>query len=339
MSEVARTATGISAHAECLVSYLLISEGDAAQDLACLNRITSHIQERFAYFEVLLLAASPGTVWLETIRRGADSIPNLRVVVFVQRQHYDELLFQGLARSIGDIVLCDNTATANSDTFDRLFEACMGQGYEIVKSVSGATQSFSPNRLLLKLIQYGLYAFLGRRIETDILKSICLNRAAASRIVESGDAFQYFRLLNLGDQFHETHILLDGNAKAAPLEGIVRKAQISAFLVSTAAARILTGIAISSLMLCLLSLSYMVYAVLVWLFLEGVSEGWTSLSLVLSVLFAANFGVMSAMSIGILQVLRTSQKAAARQSTAIEISNADLFAHANNLHVEIADDL
>lgn len=331
------TAPPIPARAECLVSCLLISEGSAAQDLRALNSVATHVQERFAFFELLLLAAAPGPTWLETVRRDGTAIPNLRVIVFEQRQHYDELVFQGLALSIGDIVLCDSTRSANNAIFDRLFESCMGQGFEIVKAVSNATRRLAPARLALKVIQWGLYAFLGRRIETAVLKAICVNRAAASRIVESGDAYQYFRLLTLGDQFRETHIVVDGYAASAPLDGIVRKAQISAFLVSTAATRILVGIAISSLMLCLLSLCYMVYAMLIWLFLENVSEGWTSLSLVLSVLFAANFGVMSAMSVGILQVLRNSQKGAARTAPVLEISNADLFAQANNLNVEIAD--
>lgn len=324
------------ARSEILVSFVLVSNGEARTDLDAVKRVSAYAGARFDFYELILLAAAPGRDWLETVRAEAVDIDNIRVIVLEEKQHYDDAVYSALQLSIGDVVICDETAASTAKVFDDLLESCLVDGNELVKTVASGTRRFSPERIVLRLVRFGLYAFVGRRIETDILRAFCVNRAAATRISESNDALRYFRLLNLSDQFREDRVAVEGTSRGSRLDGILRKSQISAFLVSAAASRILSGIAVLSLLLCLLSFAYTIYAVLIWLFLDSVSQGWTSLSLVLSVLFAANFGVLAAICLGVLEMLRSSR---AQKPPALmqEINNADLFAQAKNLNIEIAE--
>ena len=290
-----------SASSENLISFVLVSSSSAKRDLAALRLVSNYAANRFDFFEILILAAAPGGRWLDEIKRGCGNVTNLRCIVFEDRQEYDELVFQGLAMSIGDIVYCDSSITVSEASMTALLAECLDGGFDVVKSVGKNGGSLTPGNLAMKLIRISLRAFLGRQIETDVQRAVCLTRSAAARIGDGEGANRYFRLISLADQFKESHV---------------------------------TGTAVFTLALCLLSLSYTVYSLIVWLVLDSVSEGWTSLSLVLSVLFAANFGVLAAVAIGILHVLRNTRHRAG-PLPALEINNADLFAHATNFNVEI----
>ena len=323
-----------SASSENLISFVLVSSSSAKRDLAALRLVSDYAANRFDFFEILILAAAPGGRWLDEIKRGCGNVTNLRCIVFEDRQEYDELVFQGLAMSIGDIVYCDSTITVSEASMTALLAECLDGGFDVVKSVGKNGGSLTPGNLAMKLIRISLRAFLGRQIETDVQRAVCLTRSAAARIGDGEGANRYFRLISLADQFKESHVTGTWAKPRTRFDGFARKVQIAAFLVSTAAPRLLAGTAVFTLALCLLSLSYTVYSLIVWLVLDSVSEGWTSLSLVLSVLFAANFGVLAAVAIGILHVLRNTRHRAG-PLPALEINNADLFAHATNFNVEI----
>ncbi|MGR3762383.1 hypothetical protein ACUXV3_19955 (plasmid) [Roseobacteraceae bacterium NS-SX3] len=331
------TAASKPAKSETLVSFLLVSSRSAAADLACLRRMSEYAVRNYDFFEIMILAAAPGERWLEAIRAGGTSVANLRCIVFGERQDYDELLFQGLGLSIGDVIYCDTAPGAPEALTDALLADCLEQGYDLAKSVAPANGRLTPGAVLLKAIQIGLFAFLGRQIDTRVQRALCLTRAAAARILESGGAHRYFRLVAQAGQFRESRIESPAEPEQNRFREFARKAQIAAFLVSTAAPRLLAGVAAFTLFLCLLSLSYTVYSLVIWLVLDTVSEGWTSLSLVLSVLFAANFGVLAALSIGVLQLLRTARPRRG-PPPALEINNSDLFAQAKNYNVEIGEE-
>lgn len=323
------------AGSEILVSFVLISGGDAATDVAAVRTVSDYAAGRFDFYELILLASAPGRAWLDRIRESIGQVPNIRVVALEDRQHYDDAAFTALQISIGDVVVCDETASVSTRVLGDLLESCLEKGNELVKTVATGRGGSLIERAVLGTVKFGLYAFLGRGIEKDVLRAFCVNRAAATRICESNDALRYFRLLGLSDQFREDRITVEGTARTSRLDGLARKAQISAFLMSSAAPRILAGVAVLALLLCVVSLFYTVYALVVWLVLADVSKGWTSLSLVLSALFAANFGVLSAVCLGVLEMLRN-RRAQRPPATVQEINNADLFAQAKNLNIEIA---
>lgn len=323
-----------SASSENLISFVLASSYSARKDLAALRLVSDYATDRFDFFEILILAAAPGGRWLDEIKKGCGNVTNLRCIVFEDRQEYDELIFQGLAMSIGDIVYCDSTITVSEASMTALLAECLDRGFDVVKSVGTNGGWLTPGNLAMKLIRVSLRAFLGRQIETDVQRAVCLTRSAAARIGDGEGANRYFRLISLADQFKESHVTATWGKPRTRFDGFARKVQIAAFLVSTAAPRLLAGTAVFTLALCLLSLSYTVYSLIIWLVLDSVSEGWTSLSLVLSVLFAANFGVLAAVAIGILHVLRSTRHRTG-PLPALEINNADLFAHATNFNVEI----
>ncbi len=324
------------AQKENLVSFILISEGNATEDISALKMVSDYIVRKFEFAEILLLAAAPGAAWLRKIKENVSGVENLRCIVFQNRHQYDELIYQGLSLSIGDIIYCDATQSVSIQSIETLLDECLNGNFEIVKSVSPVTKGYFPSRMILKCIQLSLFAFLGRQIETDVLRALCLSRSAAARITEGGGIFRYFRLVTLSDQFREARISTSEDHDLRRLDALRRKTQIVAYLVSTAAPRLLVGVALFTMVLCLFSLSYTIYALFVWVLLDDVSAGWTSLSLVLSVLFAANFGVLAAMSIGMLRLLRSSQSRVG-ETPALEINNSDLFAQASNLNIEIVD--
>lgn len=326
-----------TARSEILVSLVLIASGDVKSDTLAIKAATAHAQERFAYFEILLIAAAPRVGWLEKLRAASVEMPNVNIIIFDERRHYDELAFYALSLSIGDVIMADEAAEWTAERFDALFSACVTDGNDIAKSVYGGRMPLRFGRLVISLVRWGLYSFLGRSIETNVLRPFGLTRAAAARIVENGDAWRYFRLLSLDDQFQQARVPLVAGTSPRQLDGFARKTQIAAFLVSASATRILAGIAIFAFLICLISLCYTFYAALTWVFRNDVSEGWTSLSMVLSVLFSANFGILAAVAAGLLKILRNKQDSGPPANAQI-ISNTDMFALASNLNVEISDD-
>lgn len=324
------------AGSEILVSFVLVSGGDAAGDIRAVRTVSEYAVGRFDFYELILLASAPDRAWLSDVRASLGTVPNIRVIVLEDKQHYDDEVFHALQLSIGDVVACDETASVSTAVFGDLLESCLERNSELVKTVATVRKGFSLERMVLGAVGFGLYAFLGRRIETDVLRAVCVNRAAATRIGESNDALRYFRLLVLSDQFREDRVPVAGSTRTNRLDGLARKTQISAFLLSSAAARILSGVAVFALLLCVLSLLYTVYALVVWFVLDDVSRGWTSLSIVLSALFASNFGVLAAVSLGVLEMLRN-RRGQRPPSMMQEINNADLFAQAKNLNIEIAE--
>lgn len=323
-----------SARSESLISFVLVSSNSVKADLTALQLVSNYASGRFDFFEILILAAAPGGRWVEEIRKGCGNVTNLRCIVFEDRQEYDELIFQGLAMSIGDIIYCDASERVSEQSMSVLLAECVEGGFDIVKSVARSGTWLAPGNLAMRLIRFALRALLGRPIETDIQRALCVTRSAAARIGEGEGANRYFRLVSMADHFKESRVSAAWARPKTRFDGLSRKVQIAAYLVSTAAPRLLAGTAVFTLALCMLSLSYTVYSLVIWLVLDSVSAGWTSLSLVLSVLFAANFGVLAAVAIGILHVLR-SARIKSGPLPAVEIDNADLFAHAKNYNVEI----
>ena len=71
--------------------------------------------------------------------------------------------------------------------------------------------------------------------------------------------------------------------------------------------------------------------------MESGAPGWTSLSIVLSLLFSANFGVMAAICLGLLQIIRQSTPDPVELFTT-ELSGGDLFQRGDRLNVEGAEE-
>lgn len=90
------------------------------------------------------------------------------------------------------------------------------------------------------------------------------------------------------------------------------------------------------MILSVTSLGATVFSLLVWLVKSDVAPGWTSLTMISSFLFAANFGVLSAICLGILLLIRRSEPDD-RDSSVTEISGGDLFLRDERLNVETGE--
>ncbi len=105
--------------------------------------------------------------------------------------------------------------------------------------------------------------------------------------------------------------------------------------ISSSAGRLVQWLALVCAALSVGSMIFAGGAFITWLVLDDIATGWTSLSIVLSLLFSANFGVMAAICLGLLQIIRQSTPDPV-ELFATELSGGDLFLRSNRLNVEAA---
>ena len=168
-------------------------------------------------------------------------------------------------------------------------------------------------------------------------RAFAMNRTALTRLQTIGGAMRFFRLFDLSGLVNEGRMELDTPLRRSVLGGFGEKLHIASMLISSSAGRLVQWLALACAALSVGSMIFAAGAFFIWLLLEEVAPGWTSLSILFSLLFSANFGVMAAICLGLLQIIRQSTPDPV-ELFATELSGGDLFQRSNRLNVEAATD-
>jgi len=318
---------------ENLVSFVVTSSGSVETDKHEIAAIGDFAAISFAHYEVLLVASRPNGVWRAEMREMGTRVGNLRIVMVESSMGYEELSTAALRFAIGDLVVSLHPGELQISDVVSMIERCAEAECDLVKTFHARDTVPAWERLAAKWIQRLLRVLTGRGIQPFQARAFALNRTALSRLQTIGGALRYFRLFNLSGLVAEEHLVLDYPPKRHLLDSFMEKLRIASMLVSSSAERLILWLALVCAVLSVGSFLSALLAIAIWMFKETIAPGWTSLSVEFSLLFAANFGVLGAICLGLLQMIRQNTPDPV-ELFATEMSGGDLFRRSNELNVQ-----
>lgn len=318
---------------ENLVSFVIVASGDIGIDVPEVEGIAKLAASTFDFYELLIVAARPAQDWRAAMAQAAARVTHLRVITIDVAMEYEELALATQRFAIGDIVATVYPGEVTPAELDRMIGLCAAGEHDVVRAVHAAGASGLVDQIAAQLVGRALRLATGRDLAAFPARAQVVTRAALTRLETMGGTLRFFRVLDLPDQFSEGRIELAAPPRRRLLATPGRRLRQTALLVSTAAPRLILGLALLCLALSLTSAAYTGYALLAWALIPDVADGWTSTSVILSLFFCANFAVLAVICLGLLQLLR--QGAPDPVNTlASETGGGERFGVAERLNVE-----
>lgn len=329
------TRTTPHAVGENLVSIVVVADGDPLEAAAALSANHHAFLEAFEFCEILFVVCAITHDDLEALKERLADVANVRLVVLNLAADFDDLLAEGLALAIGDIVVAVGAGAIGPDDAIRLVEAATERRLDVVRALRPPEKGLRA-RIGRAATRRILSALVGRRIEPLQCRALCVSRRALATLLTDRTALRTFRVVEMGDMFEEGRLVV-GSAGGRARGGLLRRARLVAELAALRSPQIAAALAVVLAACSGLGAAYGLYAVAVFLLKDDVAEGWLSISLLMSFISATSFATLAVLSLGMAQLLRASQPSAGHGMVQ-EFSNADLFSRTRRLNVEIAHD-
>jgi hypothetical protein len=318
---------------ETLVSFVIVSGQDPTNDCRAVLSVADFAEGSFEYYEIVLVAAQPTAPWRARILADCLRVKSLRIVTIDAPMGYEELSTAALRFPIGDLIVSLHPGEIGPEDIRRLIGACASGNADLVKAFPNGQSLPASERLAARAIRWGMRLATGRDVQAFQARAFAIKRPALSRLQAIGGAMRYFRVLDLAGLVTEGRIEIDAGPRRRVLGGFAEKLRIASILISSSSGRLILWLAIVCALLSFLSIGVALLAFVIWLAFDHVAPGWTSLAVVLSSLFAANFAVLSAICLGLLQIIRQATPDPV-ELFATEVSGGDLFERSNRLNVE-----
>ena len=275
-----------------------------------LTRLAGVLGNHLHYYEILVIdnASSDrtGTLVNDVLKREK----NIQYCLLSGGKSETIALAAGLDRALGDFIIMMDLLVDPPELIPELVELA-SSGADVVyalprQRVSGGSAYDRLARLFLK--------FIARCNGVDVPHSTStyrlFSRSVLNYILEASD---YHRTISLAPALsgygyktveYDRIATNSGNQRRISRKDVYRALD----LVFSTSVRPLRFVTLMSLGICLLTLVYAIYVVIVKLVMEDVAPGWAALSLQVSVLFFLLSMVLAVMCEYLLQVLETSNR-------------------------------
>ena len=320
-----------------LVSFVVIASGDLAADRAWCEAVATYAAEGFEYHELVLVAAAPGPDWTAAMRELGCDLPHLRVIVIDRRQGFEQLFADSLQHAIGDYVFCTYPGAVAIGELDGMVTALASGTHDVVKAVHARQSAALGERIAAEIRGGAIRAVTGQRIEAFPARAVGLSRTAISRLQGIGGLARYVRVLDLSGQLPLARVMVARAPQRRFLAAFPEKLRVATEILSLSTSRLILSLAMICFVFSLASVAGMVTAVVIKFAMEDVAPGWTSLAVLIMGVFAANFGVLGAICIGLFQLLRQGRADPSDPYTT-EISGGDFRRSERQINVETADE-
>lgn len=321
---------------ENLLSLVVVSANDPERDRTEIEALAAWASARFTYYEILIIGTAPPHGWRPVMQDLGASLPNLRVITLQNRLSYEECHIAALDHAIGDYLISLYPGEIDQKNLDLIVTELADGQYDIVKTEHQARGHSKKERLVADLTGMAVRVSTGHRIEAFQPRAMALSRAAVTRMQSLGGALRFARFLDVSDQIATGKIRIDSAPSRRFWNAFSAKVRLVADLVSLSAARLIRSLAIICFLLALASFTAVGLELLQWIFLADVAEGWTSLAMLSSFLFGANFSVLAAICVGLLHLIRQAEPDK-KTLFASELSGGDFFSPDGQLNVQSAD--
>jgi len=262
-------------------------------------------------YEIVLIDNCSRDDTVERVERVQQTTKNVQLYCLVSGIEDESVFLAGLEQAVGDVVI---TMDARLDhpkcipEFLRHFE----EGAEIVYGERAAMRRDDLHSQLSQLILRTAFGLMRRRFDLSVDTSTfrLMSRKVINAFLDNSDRYALFNVIAAFTGFRHKSVRYEPvNLTGAPIrrslfEELVRSLRI-AFLASKSPMRLLVLAALAG---AGINLVYSVYVVIVAIFVDGVAEGWTSLSVQMSVMFFILFAILAVLSDYVLRLVVHNQR-------------------------------
>lgn len=314
------TSTGSSAdlREEVVVSICLPDVPNTAAAISAVASVARQVDKAYKFREIILVAEENEH---EAFLGLLDDIPNIRLfAVHESSGHYDRRLLAA-EESIGDVVLIG--AYRELEILDYVSLLARAEAENALVLPTSAQ-----HRTLLSYLATPIYA-LGRmagfNVNFNDLQTIAVPRSDLNYILDHSEPRLATRFPPRDPRLSIIFEEIRQRKSAANLfKNTRRRLELLKTLLTHLAPKVLTAVAVLSVILACFGLGFGIYASINWIVQDDLAEGWLTTSLMLG-LTSLFLGLsMLGISLGVLQILSESQRDH-RSRFAREINHVDLF--------------
>lgn len=276
---------------DLFVSLVVVASQDTANLGAWVEKVTALLKDRYTNYELILIDNGLSEEAFSEVSQQLDSIACVRLLRLSRLSSYDTALFAGLDSAIGDYVCTFDLGFDSIELIPSLVE--LGRRTPVVQGVS----ELKPETTLLT--QFGRKAYywytkkyLSIDIPVNATNLACYNRTAVNAMTRTGRSHKHIR--------HMVRLLGFNPIRFSysPKTGISKNHRIRTGLVqaleiavnySSHPLRFATWLGVLA---GVLNVIYAFYVVALNLTRSQITEGWTTTSLQLSLMFFVLFFIM-----------------------------------------------
>lgn len=276
---------------DIFVSVVIVANEDSTGLDEWVEKATALLKSRYTNYELILVDNGLSEGMFEKVSRQLDSIACVRLMRLSRLSSYDTALFAGLDSAIGDYVCTFDLGFDSTELIPSLVE--MGQHQPVVQGVSGTKPE---TNLSTQIGRRAYYWYTKKYLSIDIpvnaTNLACYNRTAVNAMTRTGRSHKHIRHLVRLQGFRPVLF------SYAPKTGIAKNHRIRTGLVqaleiavnySSHPLRFVTWLgAIAGAV----NVVYAFYVVALNLTQANLTEGWTTTSLQLSLMFFVLFLIM-----------------------------------------------
>jgi polyisoprenyl-phosphate glycosyltransferase len=259
--------------------------------------VSDLLKDRYANYELILVdnGSTDGTI--DQIKELLDHVSCIRVIRLSRNYDLETAIFAGLEASIGDYVTVLLPGVDPPALIPMLIDHLI-EGTDIV--IGNAAEGTRIDSLLSRPGRRAFYWYSKRFLRIDIPSTatylIGLNRRAVNALVKTQGRYRHVRQLSQQVGFATARLNYEPYPKASKKRGFfseVNRAMEIAVSYSRHPLRLVSWL---GLVAGFLNLGYGVYALYIYFFTDDAVKGWTTLSLVLTVMFFLIFVILVVLS-------------------------------------------
>ena len=315
----------MSADQQTLVSLVVVAPVGSRVSADDLVRHATLLDQRYAFSEVLIVINDGLEEALEAVRRVAPLVAETRVLQVGEATGFDDIAISGYREAIGDLVVLTSTDELALIDLSALL-APLHDGDRLVRVRRRRADLLE--RAGSRLVR----ALTGLQVDTRYLRTLGLSRELLSELLAQPHYIQMFRFRGNALEDRQAVIKIDRPKVRGGLGTALRRLELTARLVSVAAPRLLRLSSALCATLAVASLGFVLYTLAVWLLLDDVAAGWTSLALVLGTWISVQMIATAALCLGLS---RQGERQAGRGARVLrDVSVGELFGRARLINVE-----
>ncbi len=268
--------------------------GGASVMTAFLDECSKLLRDNFANYEVVLVDGGADDDVIEALRGKFNELSCLRMVRLSQAANQDIMLFAGLESAIGDyVVVLMPTTDPPAVILDVLNQ--MRDGHDIVYGLSKTQLRRSRLAILgARFFYWYCRKYLGLDIPVNATYLVGLNRRSVNALTRIKGRYRHVRQLTRHVGFKGASYTYNLKKGASEKDrGIVESVRLASEIVLSYSHHPLRAVSLLGLMASAANLLYAFYAIATYLLNRRVSEGWTTLSLELAIMFFILFVILS----------------------------------------------
>ena len=278
---------------DCFISVIGVVEQDSAAVLNYVAELNRILDSTFNDYEIIIIDQSNAGTTTESVRDDLlKVIPYIRLLKLAQKVSIDVAYAAGAENAIGDLVVFVNFVTDPVAGVIDSIQKCLG-GSDIVIGVNPRQKTTLLYKLLRPGIGYLTEKILNCSMPQNTTNLFCVSRRAVNSIIYTEKFHNHFCYKIINSSYNSTQLDYATKDEDKVLKDIpssfVKVFQLLVFN-STKPLRVMSALGFAgSVLTFLVSL----YTVVVNIVKHEVAEGWTTMMLFLSLMFALIFIILA----------------------------------------------